>query len=517
MTLTTTATSSGALVGLALVAYVPQKPPPRVQSFASSSSSSSSPVLALQWSRLCCSSSSTRELGSSRCSSSSTCFFSIIHKDAYLVDGAPRRQEAVLSYLQEPTTREEGRRIWWQHSRRIPNENKKKKTIISTSRQHQQRGIWRTKALERRREFAVESDWEREEARWLREEQRWLREEERWRREETRWTEERKAWAQESLAMAEEIKAPPIAEKRHALHTSSSSFTVSSSSSSSETDTISKEGIDLATHSTASMSDFSIDLVPVEEDIVSASFSSKTASGSTTGRGLQEPNSTQKSPTRQRVLKRGTEGAEVRALQEALAKLGYYSGEEEIEYSSFARGTEAAAKAWQVSVGAVDDGIMSSQLLAQLYGEENPAVTVSERKEPNGQASSAKQNAGSLETKPVEQEREIDRFSTTDDETGHGSRTRVYLLGENRWEDSSRLIKRSKGQTMNSKPATVIMCFSCRGEGVTLCTECEGTGDLNVEEQFLEWVEENAKCPYCEGSGSVSCDVCLGGRALKSS
>jgi len=206
MTLTTTATSSGALVGLALVAYVPQKPPPKVQSFASSSSSSS-PVLALQWSRLCCSSSSTRELGSSRCSSSS-CFFSIIHKDAYLVDGAPRRQEAVLSYLQEPTTREEGRRIWWQHSRRIPNENKKQKTITSTSRQHQQRGIWRTKALERRREFAVESDWEREEARWLREEQRWLREEERWRREETRWTEERKAWAQESLAMAEEIKVP---------------------------------------------------------------------------------------------------------------------------------------------------------------------------------------------------------------------------------------------------------------------------------------------------------------------
>ncbi len=87
-----------------------------------------------------------------------------------------------------------------------------------------------------------------------------------------------------------------------------------------------------------------------------------------------------------------------------------------------------------------------------------------------GQASSAKQTAGSLETKPVEQEREIDRFSTTDDETGHGSRTRVYLLGENRWEDSSRLIKKSKGQTMNSKPATVMMCFSCRGEGVTLCT-----------------------------------------------
>jgi hypothetical protein len=96
-----------------------------------------------------------------------------------------------------------------------------------------------------------------------------------------------------------------------------------------------------------------------------------------------------------------------------------------------------------------------------------------------GQASSAKQNAGSLEMKPVEQEREIDRFSTTDDETGHGSRTRVYLLGENRWEDSSRLIKKSKGQTMNSKPATVIMCFSCRGEGVTLCTGSSPTCFLN--------------------------------------
>jgi hypothetical protein len=31
-----------------------------------------------------------------------------------------------------------------------------------------------------------------------------------------------------------------------------------------------------------------------------------------------------------------------------------------------------------------------------------------------------------------------------------------------------------------------------------------------VEEQFLDWVEEGAKCPYCEGSSAVPCDVCSG-------
>ena len=26
--------------------------------------------------------------------------------------------------------------------------------------------------------------------------------------------------------------------------------------------------------------------------------------------------------------------------------------------------------------------------------------------------------------------------------------------------------------------------------------------------QFLEWVGEDTKCPYCEGLGSILCDVC---------
>jgi hypothetical protein len=35
--------------------------------------------------------------------------------------------------------------------------------------------------------------------------------------------------------------------------------------------------------------------------------------------------------------------------QEALEKLGYYSGEEDMEFSSFSSGTERAVKTWQVT------------------------------------------------------------------------------------------------------------------------------------------------------------------------
>lgn len=36
--------------------------------------------------------------------------------------------------------------------------------------------------------------------------------------------------------------------------------------------------------------------------------------------------------------------------QEALLKLGFYSGEEDMEFSSFSSGTERAVKTWQVSL-----------------------------------------------------------------------------------------------------------------------------------------------------------------------
>ncbi|CAL2248582.1 unnamed protein product [Prunus armeniaca] len=58
---------------------------------------------------------------------------------------------------------------------------------------------------------------------------------------------------------------------------------------------------------------------------------------------------------------------------------------------------------------------------------------------------------------------------------------------------------------------TTTRCLTCQGEGRLLCAECDGTGEPNIEEQqFLDWVEEGAKCPYCEGHGFTICDICEG-------
>jgi uncharacterized Zn-finger protein len=113
--------------------------------------------------------------------------------------------------------------------------------------------------------------------------------------------------------------------------------------------------------------------------------------------------------------------------------------------------------------------------------------------------------------------REIDKYERSDaQKTGTGSSRRVYLLGENRWEEPGRVQKKQEeerriklGQPTRMK-VVATTCFVCRGVGTMLCTDCEGTGDLNVEEQFLEWLdEEEAKCPYCDGCGTVECDVCF--------
>lgn len=33
--------------------------------------------------------------------------------------------------------------------------------------------------------------------------------------------------------------------------------------------------------------------------------------------------------------------------------------------------------------------------------------------------------------------------------------------------------------------------------------------------QFMEWIDEGMKCPYCEGHGFVTCDVCDGKKMVK--
>ncbi|KAK2415053.1 protein disulfide isomerase pTAC5, chloroplastic [Trifolium repens] len=52
-----------------------------------------------------------------------------------------------------------------------------------------------------------------------------------------------------------------------------------------------------------------------------------------------------------------------KSCRKALQKLGFYSGEEDMEFSSFSSGTERAVKTWQSSLGVVGDGIMTSELL----------------------------------------------------------------------------------------------------------------------------------------------------------
>ncbi|WJX62783.1 hypothetical protein P8452_47743 [Trifolium repens] len=73
------------------------------------------------------------------------------------------------------------------------------------------------------------------------------------------------------------------------------------------------------------------------------------------------------------VLQAGSEGEAVQELQEALQTLGFYSGEEDMEFSSFSSGTERAVKTWQSSLGVAGDGIMTSELLEKQYLEKRTA------------------------------------------------------------------------------------------------------------------------------------------------
>ncbi|KAK1560200.1 hypothetical protein Q3G72_023524 [Acer saccharum] len=60
-------------------------------------------------------------------------------------------------------------------------------------------------------------------------------------------------------------------------------------------------------------------------------------------------------------------------FQEALLNLGFYFGEEDMDFSSFSTGTEHAVKTWQVNCKFYyshryrEDGIMKAELLERLY------------------------------------------------------------------------------------------------------------------------------------------------------
>uniref|UniRef100_A0A0D9W755 Peptidoglycan binding-like domain-containing protein n=1 Tax=Leersia perrieri TaxID=77586 RepID=A0A0D9W755_9ORYZ len=308
------------------------------------------------------------------------------------------------------------------------------------------------------------SSWEeREEARWLREEQRWLREEQRWLREESRWRAEREAFLAEIAALRLRLPAAPPAPAVPA--------TAAAPPPPAAVVVVEKEKEEVEVRK---------EVVVVEEKKATA----KSGSGGGDGR---------------RTLRMGAEGEDVREMQDALQKLGYYSGEEDMEFSSFSSGTERAVKTWQATVGTSENGIMTSDLLDRLF---------------TGQAEKDVKTKDGINGAAIPAVTEIAEVQQTivkeNGISGVGfSENRVFLIGENRWEDPSRLTQWNK-PINSANNASVKKCVSCRGEGRLMCVECDGTGEPNIEPQFLEWVGEDMKCPYCEGLGSIVCDVCEG-------
>uniref|UniRef100_A0A7C9A4D6 Protein disulfide-isomerase n=1 Tax=Opuntia streptacantha TaxID=393608 RepID=A0A7C9A4D6_OPUST len=350
-----------------------------------------------------------------------------------------------------------------------------------------------------------EEAYKREEFRWLREEQRWLREEQRWLREEARWNAERDSLLRQISHLNLKIEHLELELEDLRNHGDPSSNVPEILSritallqvlSSTATGTISSSNADQI-----QIPEYSEEISkPLVLENAGLELESESASHDPVPHASPAMASVESMKKTALSLRMGSHGEEVRALQEALLSLGFYSGEEDMEYSSFSSGTQRAVKTWQASIGAPEDGVMTAELLEMLYAAQQTHNSEAADKA-NGMP-----KASVTEVREVQQT--VVKKGPSDVEI---SQHRVFLLGENRWEEPSRLIKENDKKANGVKgEVPVIKCRACRGEGRLLCMECDGTGEPNVEEQFLDWVEEGAKCPYCDGIGYTVCDVCDG-------
>ncbi|PKI42294.1 protein disulfide isomerase pTAC5, chloroplastic [Punica granatum] len=316
-----------------------------------------------------------------------------------------------------------------------------------------------------------------EESRWLREEQRWLREEQRWLREERRWARERESLLVEIAQLRLRVQA---LERQAPIEVLKEKNLIAESGSVGRGMVLEGKGEEVSVEERA----------VVEEKVIRVVNE---------GKKRDERKSSDR-----RTLRVGAEGDEVKSMQEALQKLGFYSGEEDMEYCNFSSGTESAVKTWQASIGVKEDGIMTTELLEILYFGQLQGADSFVKSDKNGGANGA---AVSSITGISENDQRVVKESNTKNEA---SQQRVFLLGENRWEEPSRLVGRDKQDMKMGSSKSTTQCLACRGEGRLMCTECDGTGEPNIEPQFLEWVGEGMHCPYCEGLGYTVCDVCEG-------
>ncbi|CAL0299830.1 unnamed protein product [Lupinus luteus] len=338
---------------------------------------------------------------------------------------------------------------------------------------------------------------------WLREEQRWLREEQRWLREEQRWARERDSLVREIAELKLQIQA---LQRRVSSHEVSSDVVVNVKTL---LQALKEKNLVLDTESSVRRlvldhnenenrkEEESEEVIEHEKEVVV----------------IEESVSSSATVKKRNTLRKGSEGEQVQELQEALLKLGFYSGEEEMEYFSFDSGTDRAVKTWQAAVGVPEDGIMTDELLERLYLE----ITTKDAGNVTGNKKSApvlqKEVENGAAIASATEISEVPQKVVVKDDSGVqvSSHRGVFLLGENRWEEPSRLVASPGVDRTKNKDGTT-KCLQCRGEGRLLCTECDGSGEPNIEPQFMEWVGETTKCPYCEGLGYSPCDLC-GGKA----
>ncbi|KAG4983791.1 hypothetical protein AAZX31_10G181900 [Glycine max] len=340
---------------------------------------------------------------------------------------------------------------------------------------------------------------DREEQRWLREEQRWLRDERRWLREEQRWARERDQLLREIADLNLQIQA---LERRLSMRDLSSPASVSDAVANVTLLLKVLKDKNLVLESVSSLRN-----TEAEEEEEKKQFEEVVEH-------VKEVVMVEESA---RVEKRislriGSEGEEVRQMQEALLKLGFYSGEEDMEYSSFSSGTERAVKTWQAALGAPEDGIMTAELLERLYLEIRNKGTGSATQDKQSTTVLPKEVENGAAVASVAENSEVQQKDVKNDKETEVSHRGVFLLGENRWEEPSRLVARDGVDKSKNKDMTT-KCLQCRGEGRLMCTECDGSGEPNIEPQFIEWVEEGTKCPYCKGLGYTVCDLC-GGKTM---